>query len=335
MRNFATLSAALMCSAAMATTASAEKLIIATDFPPTHYVSVQQVEPLMKCITEGTDGAIEFDYFPGGQLVKRDEGIDALNKGLAAFTSTVVPLETAKIPMQSVTMLPGIASSSSEATAAWREALDAGGVLAQEVESVNVKPVSILLLPPYQIGGHQKYDDVADWQGKKVRTTGSALNFLATTLGAVAVEMSATDFYTALQRGTVDATVIGIAAIKSYSIHEVAKEYSRNASLGSSASWIGMNLDDFNKRPAEQQQVIEECGRQAEQGISAWLDEQEEAQIKELESLGATFYDLTPEQLAAMTEAAKPVEQDFVSRLKDRGLPGEEALNEFKAALGK
>lgn len=70
-------SALLAATAMTATSAAADTMIYATDLPPTHFISQRAVEPMMKCMTEGTDCAIDFNYMPSGQLVKRNEMVDA------------------------------------------------------------------------------------------------------------------------------------------------------------------------------------------------------------------------------------------------------------------
>ena len=325
----ATAATALMGGAALA----ADTMIFATDLPPTHFVSTQGAEPLMACISEGTGGEIDFNYLPSGQLVKRNEMVDGLNKGLAQFAFAAVGSESANLPLQGVTMLPGMSPSAIEGTTSWREALDNGGALADEFAKVNVKPLQLLLLAPYQIMGTERLDDVADWQGQKVRATGSALTFLTDSIGASAVTMSGNDMFVALQRGTVDATVLSFASVKPYSIHEVATSYSANMSLGTSASLIGMNQEFFDSLPAETQKVIDDCGRSTEIALATWVHENEGSLRQEMVNMGHDVYELTDEQLAGFAEKLAGVEADFVGRLEERGLAAQQAVDEFKAAL--
>lgn len=313
--------------------AQAETMIVATDLPPTHFVSVQGVERLMNCITEAAGDEIDFNYFPSGQLVKRDEGVSALQKGLAQLTFSTIAAETATVPLQSVTVLPGMFESAVDGVEAWRAAISTDGALKDELESVGIKPIQMSLLAPYQIMGTQNYADIADWQGKKIRTTGSALNFLVDSIGAVSVEMSANDLYTAMQRGTVDGTILSFASATPYSVNEVATHMSENASFGTSASWIGMSQEYFDSLSPEHQQIVDECGKTTELELAAWVDENEGRIRDEYREQGIEIYELSDDQLAAFSEAMAPVENDFVSRLESRDLPAQEALDLFKEQL--
>lgn len=335
MKQSRNLTAALAVLAATTALASAESLTVATDLPPTHFLSVQGVEPLMACITEASGGDITFQYFPSGQLVKRNEGIDAINKGLADITFATLALETANVPLQGVTMLPGMSTYATQGTVAWRKALGQDGPLEREAASVGVKPVLLNLLAPYQVMGKAPLPNVADWRGKKIRTTGSALNFLVESIGAVPVQMSANDLYTAMQRDTVDATVLSFASVKPYSVHEVATHMSSNASFGTSASWIGMSQSKFDSLSPANQAAIDGCTTKIEASLAAWIDENEGALREEFAASGITIYQLTDEQVAAFETAMEPVAADFIARLAERGLPAQAAYDEYKAVLAE
>lgn len=316
-----------------ATAVSAETLIFATDLPPTHFVSTEGAEPLMECISKATNGDIDFNFMPSGQLVKRDEMVSGLNSGLAHIAFASIGSESANLPLQGVTMLPGLSNSAVAGTKAWRAAIDNGGALADEWKKVDVKPLMVYLLAPYQIMGTERLANVSDWEGKKVRATGSALTFLTDSIGASAITMSATDLFVAMQRGTVDATVLSFASVKPYSVHEVATSYSANMSLGTSASTMSMSQSFFDSLPADLQQKIDDCGRQTELSLAQWVDDNEGKLRQEMVDMGHDVYELTDEQLAGFNEKLAGVEADFVTRLEDRGIPAQNAVDEFKAAL--
>ena len=75
-------------------------------------------------------------------------------------------------------------------------------------------------------------------------------------IGGVLVEMSVNDLYTAMQRGTVDATVLAFSSVTPYSVHEVATNLRGNASFGTSASLFTMNLDHFDGLPEDHRKAI-------------------------------------------------------------------------------
>ncbi len=325
----ATAAAALL----SATSVNAETMIFATDLPPTHFVSTQGAEPLMECISKATDGAVDFNFLPSGQLVKRNEMVDGLNKGLAQIAFASIGSESANLPLQGVTMLPGFSNSAVAGTKAWRAALDDGGALADEWAKTKVKPLMVYLLAPYQIMGTERMASVSEWEGKKVRATGSALTFLTDSIGASAITMSATDLFVAMQRGTVDATVLSFASVKPYSVHEVASAYSSNMSLGTSASVMGMGQEYFDSLPEGLQKTIDDCGRATELSLAQWVEDNEGKLRQEMVDMGHDVYEVSAEQLAEFDAKLAGVEADFVARLESRSIPAQQAVNEYRAAL--
>lgn len=318
-----------------AATASAETMILAEGLPNGHYLSVNISEPLMACISEGTKGAIDFNYMPGGQLLKMTDGTEGLQQGLADFAFVSIGNEAANYPLNGLTMLPGLATSAVEGSSAWRKAVEAGGELAGEFEKVGLTPITMTILAPYQAVGKKHLDTPEAWKGQKFRVSGTALSFLVEAIGGTPVTFPATDFFVAMQRGTVDGSVISFASVKPYSVHEVATHYSRNLSLGTSTSMFAMNTERFNSLPADQQAVIKDCGLKIETAAAQVIDNQEAVLAKEMEGMGHTVYDLTPEQLEVFAKAIAPVEAELVKRVAELGLPAQAALDEYKAALKK
>lgn len=317
--------------------AGAETLIVAHDLPPQHYFSVRGFEAFMTCVTEGTAGEIDFDYFPGGTVLKRDQGITGIQDGLAQITFVTIGEETPRMPMQGVTMLPGLASSSAELASAWRKLYEAGGLFTGEWEAMNVRPLALTALAPYQIiSGKSALIDSADaFAGKKVRTTGSALNFLIEALGGVAVQMPATEIYTSLQRNTVDGTLLSFSGVKPYSVHEVMGGMSSNGSFGTATQAISIGEDTLAALPEAQQKVLIDCGHKVEVELTTWMDQTEASVAKELASEGINIFEFSPEDLAKLDEGMQSVAEDFVGRLTARDIPADKALEELMAVLGQ
>lgn len=320
---------------ALATAASAETLTVAHDLPPAHYFSVRGFEALMSCVTDRTGGEIEFDYYPGGSVIKRDEGVTSIQEGLAQITFVTIGEETARLPMQGVTMLPGIASSATELGDAFRAAVAQGGALASEWEAAGVRPIAITALAPYQIvsGRGAIIDSPEDFAGKKIRTTGSALNFLVEAIGGVAVQMPGPEIYTAMQRGTVDATLFSFSSVKPYSVQEVMGAMSFNGSFGTATQAIGMSQEAYDGMTADQQAAFDDCGLQVAQDLTRWIDEGEATIADEFRQQGINIFEFTEEDLDEFDTQMTSVADEFIGRLTARDIPADKALSELRAAL--
>src|SRR5690606_21337622 len=59
---------ACMVSSLAVAAAQAETMRVITYLPPTHFAVTGGMEPFMDCVKNGTGGAIDFDFFPSGQI---------------------------------------------------------------------------------------------------------------------------------------------------------------------------------------------------------------------------------------------------------------------------
>lgn len=317
--------------------ASAEpvKLRVTNGLSPTHVVSVEGIEPWMACVTERTGGEVTFDYFPGGQISKVTETTDAIAAGLADIGFMSPANEGSKLPLNGIAMLPGGGNSAAEVTQAYRASIDAGSPLADELASLGLRPFIVNSLAPYQImARNMTIDGLDDFRGVKVRVSGGAMNFTALALGAVPTEMPAGDLYIALERGTVDATILAKSSVKTYSLEELVTSMSSNASLGTSTQFFAISEASWGKLSAPHQEAVTTCGAEVEKSLAEFLDTQEQELRAEFEALGITVYEFAPEELEKINAALLSAAQDYVDRLADRGLPAQEAFDSLRNPSG-
>lgn len=320
---------------ATATAAGAETLIVSNGLSPTHVVSTQGFDPWMACVTETTGGEVDFNYFPSGQLAPVAGSIDALNSGLAQVAFISPTNEAGKLPLGGIALLPGIGETSSEMTAAYRKVSDSGGPIAAEIAGNGIHPMIVNALPAYQImSAAAPIKSFEDFSGRKTRVAGGAMGFTVDALGGVPVEMPAGDLYVAMQRGTVDSTIFAFSSVKTYSVQELITSMSRNASLGTSAQMIAISDDALTSMSPENQQALRDCGLRVETELAAYLDEENQTLADEFAALGIEIYDIPEDAMAEIDEHLAGVASDYVQRLEERGLPGQQAFDEYLAAIG-
>ncbi|WP_197029426.1 TRAP transporter substrate-binding protein DctP [Paracoccus pantotrophus] len=317
-----------------ASVAQAEKLIVTTNLPTTHWASVQGAEPFMACVTERTANALEFEYYHSGQLASFFQSLDAVNSGLAQVSYIVVSAQSDKLPLTGLTMMPGLGATASEITAATRAELDGDGPIAKEFAGNNIVPLMINVFPPYQMVSRSRpLDTLSALQNTRISSGGGPLLVTLSSLGAVAIETPAADMYLAMQQGTIDGSMISLASIKPYSLQEVIKSASFNGKFGVATGIWSIDSGVWAGLPAEQQAALKECGLKVEGELAAWADAWMQDVRKELEEQGIQVFDYSEEALAEMDEKLASARQDYVSRLTSRGLPAQEALDAYAARL--
>lgn len=315
---------------------SAETLIFSGWVPPTHVLSLQGVEPFMQCVKDGTNGEVDFNYFPSGQIASPTATLDAVNGGLAQVGMVGSAFLADKLPLNQITTLPGMGNSLVQITQAYRRMIDKGGAMAKEIEKNNIVPLAATFNPPYQLGLRgERIETLEGLKNKKIRVAGSGMVFAVNTLGAVPVQMPGNDAYLAVQQGVADGYFFALPSVESYSLQEVSKSISTNANFGNAQTFFAMDKATYDGLSPEKQKVVSECGRKIEASYAAYMD----AYSKELEQkyaqAGVDMYEFSPEVLAGINEKLKLAADDYIKRMADLGLPGQEAFDEYSKALAQ
>jgi len=316
--------------------ASAETLSFAHGFSPAHYWTHQIIEPWMECVKETSNNEVEFDYFPGGQIVKYADSLDAMNNGLTQISTISVGYVSSQMPLNGVSMLPDMGATSSEMTTAYRKMLDDGSPLVDEFSKNRVHTLIINMLPAYQLitldGSISSLDDLG---GKVIRSSGGALTLTLNALGVAPAEMPSSELYVALQRGAVDGALSAISSIKPYNLQELVKGVSTNGVFGSFSTLLSMDLATYEGLSPELQTTFDDCGLQVERNVAQFLDKENEVLKTELADLGIEVYEFPPEMSEAMVEMLKPVADEYIERTSAQGVPSQEVYDAYRAALGK
>lgn len=177
-------------------------------------------------ITEVTDGAIKFRYFPGQQLVKAQEMSDSLQSGIIDATTHLVTGYTPEdYPFSSaVLLLPFAVPDKFEAVRGL--ARDAESVLFGQFADHNIK----YLWSMFSSYGQEWFfktpfdpkNPAANFAGAKVRSPGIvSCKIMVKSLGAELVKMSSTEVYEAGQKGIIQGCTLGFSQYVGSHTYEV------------------------------------------------------------------------------------------------------------------
>ncbi|WP_198585923.1 TRAP transporter substrate-binding protein [Pararhizobium haloflavum] len=323
---------ALACQGAKAQ--DAVELSVVHGSPNGHVISAQGVDVWMACMEEAGVSDVTFRYYPAGQLSATPELLNSLNSGIADLAPVPIGYVTDKMPLNGVSMLPGLGSTATEIITAYSEAVKEGP-LAEEFASNNIKPLWVMAFPPYQmVSMDGPIRSESDFQGKVIRSAGGSMNLAIQSLGASPAEIPVGDMYVALERGTADGTISALSSLKPFNVHELMGATSTNGAFGTFSNVFSIRTDRWEALSPETQQAMTECGAKTEESVAAFMDEEAVQLAEEFAELGAEVYEFTEEEMGAINEKLAPVSEDWVSRLSDRGLPAEEVFADYSARLG-
>ena len=217
------------------------------------------VERLSALVKEKTGGNWEIKLHYGGALSKSRENLDGLSVDAfqaAMFCNFYHPQKNPAL--MSLTM-PFLPMSDWGDNRKIRDAVYAHPAVKKELAKWNAMTYVSSYLPQYEFLGKGKPPaTLADWKGLTVRAGGGVARAMKV-LGATPTTSTATEVYTGVQQGTMDAASFPFTyAHVAYKIHEVADWYTANLSPGTSDCPLAFSIKAHEALPAQYKKLLED-----------------------------------------------------------------------------
>jgi len=295
------------------------------------------MEYVSEQVAKKTGGNFKIRLFYGGQLSKSKENLDGISLGAfeaATFCAAYHPGKNAPL---NVLDLPFLPVKDFKAQRAMHDAVYAHPASQAALAKWKAKIYMSNILPQYEYMGKGKApQSVADFKGKTLRALGG-MGQAALLIGATPSTMPASETYTALQRGTVDA--IGFPytyTFVSYKTEEISDWVTTNMKLGSVNCPTVFNTDAYNALPIQYKDMLESLKDGAYAAIETAYETQDVANVARWKKEGKLQMVEIPEpQMAEFRAiAGKPVWDKWVEDNKDK-MPAQELLDiTLKAGAG-
>ncbi len=317
---------------------AAEPIVLrfADDIPKTHPISVYGSKVWMDAVERLTQGRVQFQWYPSGQLGKGRDVLALVQSGAIDVGSIGPSYTPDKLPLSAVAELPGMFGSSCAGSQAAWSLLKRGGLLDQkEYAPLGLHVVFGLTNPPYEIQTVKR--DVAgpaDMKGLRLKTLGGASDQAALKLEAVPVQMAVPDLFLGLQRGTVDGRFGAFTSVYANSTQDVLSHSTVGADIGGFvlATFIGDRR--WKTLPADVQEAMLQAGDEAWKSFCQEADRENAAQAKQLQEKNHwALHQVTPEEHTAWRQVLDPVADSWASTLDRRGKPASTVLQAFRAAV--
>ena len=271
-------------------------------------------DALAAAIEAETGGNWRLTLHYGEALSKARENLDGL--AIGAFHAAMVCnfYHPAKNPALMVLTLPSLPMRDWEDNRRVREAVYAHPAVVAELGRWNAQAYTSSFLPQYEfLGRGEPPRTLADWQGLTVRA-GGGLGQAMQRLGATPASSAATEVYTGVQQGTMDAASFPFTySHVAYRIHEVATWFTGNFSPGSADCPLAFSKDAYAALPPQYKQLLEDV---KEDVIAAQIQAYKDVDEENLPMLQETLQEVryTDAELAAFrTEAAGPVIEAWIA----------------------
>lgn len=309
-------------------------LTIADHLPESHVGSEEGATYFMDRVTELTDGAVEWEYFPNGQLGSAADMLSLVESGTTDIGLISPTHFDARMPLSGIFALPGLFVSAEQATDAYVSVLETedSELRSTDFTDNDLVPLVHVVLDPYQITSTQPVQSVEDLEGLLVRSGTAAQEILLQQVGAEPVSITAPETYEALERGTLQATLFPVGTIESYGLQEVAPYTTRNAPTGAAILGYSMRAATFESLDGTVQDALLQAGADTSAHLARAFDQESQAAAERLSAM--KWYEFSEEQLSNWQEVAKPVWDEWIAELESRGLPGQAVLDQIVAHLG-
>jgi TRAP-type C4-dicarboxylate transport system substrate-binding protein len=297
------------------------KLKFGTFFPPTHPHALLYAE-WCKEVAKRTNGRVKVAFFPAGTLVSANQTYDGVVKGIVDIGLSIMSYTPGRMPLSEVIVLPLGYKSGAQATRM-------ANAFYNHFKPKEYDDVKLFYLHAHGPGFfHTKtpVNKIEDLKGLRIKSDANTSKVVAAA-GATPTTMPMLETYDALKRGLADGVLLPIETLKGWKFGEVCKyTYENWGNSYANGFFVAMNKEKWNSLPKDIQQIIDKLNEEwFEKQAKLWSaidDEGREFAIK----TGHKIVKAPPEEEAAMRERMKPLLDAYVASMKEKGLPGEEAL---------
>ena len=244
-----------------------------------------------------TNGAVKVQVLAGGTLGGEREMYEGAQMGTMDMVTVVNTVLSQFIPELVLLDQPFLFDNAEQAHAAVDGKL--GELVAQKALEQGVHIIGWLESGFRDTFSKEPVKSVDDFHGLKIRTMENKMQIAAfNALGAISTPMPATEQYTALQQGTIDAceNAVGNMLINRY--YEVIKNVT-NTRHQFTYILVGISDRAWNKIPDEYKPMVGQAMKTAVEWQRQNLAEINANATEELKKLGVNFYDIDREAMKA------------------------------------
>jgi TRAP-type C4-dicarboxylate transport system substrate-binding protein len=296
-------------------------LSYSTFFPANHKHGVLSMEWARE-IEKRTNGKVKITLHYGGTLTPAEQIYDGVVKKISDLGMCITTYSRGRFPLTEVMDLPLPRRTSLIHT----KMLNEYYAKFKPKEFDDAKPMYFYGHGASYVHTKKPVYKLEDLKGMKLRTPGQ-VSKVAAALGAVPVAMSMGDSYDALRRGVVDGTIAPYETLQNYKLGEVVKFTTEveHVSFGTPI-FVVMNKGVWNTLPPDIQKIIEQLNGEYSDKHAKAFDEINEAGKDFVLKLGNKVITLSVDENRRWERAVQPLYDEYVKSMKDKGLPGDEAV---------
>lgn len=280
--------------------AMAETLRVSSFLPPMHTFN-RAIAAWGEELSTATNGALQVEIFPAGQLGPPPRQFDLVRSGGADIAVILNGATPGRFPMTELAGLPLTHPSAGLESAISSRRLTelAPQYLAAEYPGTHILWMAVT--PPLKIHfSHVDPSNLDNLHGLRIRYAGTVWQKIIEAMGASPVPVPPAETADAMSRGVVDGASFPYEATQAFDMASVTR-YSLEPGLASATFALVMGDDAWNRLTPEQQQLITATtGPDRAAWYGAMWDQSELAGRQYMIDGGDTIVTLTSDQLASL-----------------------------------
>lgn len=284
--------------------------------------SYAKLEQYCKEVEKRTSGRVKLQLYPGSTLAPAQFTYNAVLDGVTDVGHLVFSYSRGTFPLTEILDMPLGSRSGSLST----HLMNAWYRKFQPMELAELKVLFLTGLGPNIIHSKKPVNKLSDLKGMKIRTTGLGEKIVSA-LGGVPVGMAMPETYGAIQRGVTDGVLAPMESLYNWKFAEVVK-YATPLYGANSSPCLAMVMSKkkWDSLPADIRQVWDKFNEEWIGTIARMYDEQDAEGEAFAKKKGVKVLALSKEDQAKCAAAVKPILDDYVKRMKAKGLPGEASV---------
>ena len=324
------VAAAALCFASWAARAEEVNLLFGTTLPAQVHLNVRVLHPWAERINQQGKGIVHIDVRDGSEIANLGNFYSRVQDDVIQISWGLQSAIGGKFPRTAVGGLPFEVEKAEIGSAAlWR--VYKSGLFNAEYDTV--QPLYMITFPPSGIHYAKQPKTLENLNGLKLATGSKVGADTIERLGGTPLSMITSDYYTALQRGMVDAVLVQWTAFQPFKLQDVTF-YHLETKLGGATGMVFMAKKKYDALPAAVRKILDDNSGEAESRVYGkfWDDVDNEGR-EMVKALGDKhkIIQQSPAIAAKWRKAVAPVIDDWVKATPD----GAKVLAAFRAETAK
>ena len=275
-----------------------------------------------------TDGRVTVSFFPPNSVTPFKDWLQSTGSGLLDIGFVWHPILPGKFTQMEMFALPGLAKNQTIDTIVYwrlREQFPEMGNLFTDED--NVVEIATFIAMGSHLHTTEPIRALSDLQGKVFAAQDASGVEVLERLGASASVMVGPDAYLAMQRGAIDGILSAWGWVNNFKLNEVTT-YHTLTNLNPGSYSTVMNTDAYARlTPVEQAHLADLVP------LYFFYNTTNSAATAMASIPPEDILTLSAEDRSALTEAMKPLWEEWVEKANAKGMPGQEILDEAERLL--